>query len=57
MANMNPLEKAAANPKSMRSAVNAFCYVCKGTKKAVKECTTTDCSLYQVRPWQPKVTE
>ena len=52
---MNPVEKAEANPKSMRAGVTAFCYVCKDkVKKAVKECTNTTCHLYNFRPWQPK---
>ena len=58
MAQMTPIEKAALNPKSMRAAVNAFCYTCKeGVKKAVKECDKVTCSLHAIRPWQPKVTE
>lgn len=58
MARMNPIEKAEANPKSMRASVNAFCYICKEeSKKAVKECPKTDCKLYNIRPWQPKVAE
>ena len=37
MARMNPIEKAEANPKSMRASINAFCYVCKEKSKKKKQ--------------------
>ena len=53
---LDPIEKAAANPKSMRAGINAYCYLCKEKiKKNVKNCENTDCTLHNVRPWKPKV--
>ena len=50
---LNPMEKAAANPKSMRLAINANCYDCCGRDNWVKrtrECHIFDCPFYQLRP-------
>ncbi len=50
---LTPAEKARANPKSLRLAINAKCYDCTcDDKAAVKHCEITDCSLWPVRPWQ-----
>lgn len=56
----NPLEKAVANPESLRLAINAKCYDCIGQdadpdwRGSIRECICTDCPLYPVRPYQPK---
>ncbi len=50
---LTPAQKARANPKSLRLAINAKCYDCTGdNKQEVKMCEITDCSLWPVRPWQ-----
>jgi hypothetical protein len=50
---MDPIEKAAANPKSLRAAINGKCYDCAcGSKVEVARCEITKCTLHPVRPWQ-----
>lgn len=50
-----PLEKAKANPKSLRAALNAECWVCSGYQRhEVTICEIKDCPLWKLRPWQPK---
>lgn len=56
-----PLERLAADPKSLRKAINAYCYGCVGGEgggqnpyRLVRECPSTACELYAVRPWQQK---
>jgi hypothetical protein len=57
----DPYQIAAADPKSLRKAVNAKCWDCQGggadpnTRQAVGQCGITDCSLWPVRPWQEAV--
>ncbi len=57
----DPYQIAAADPKSLRKAVNAKCWDCQGggadpnTRQAVGQCGITDCSLWPVRPWQETV--
>jgi hypothetical protein len=57
----DPYQIAAADPKSLRKAVNAKCWDCQGggadpnTRQAVGQCGITDCSLWPVRPWQDAV--
>lgn len=54
-ASKNPAEKALANPKSMRAAINAKCYDCTGQQiNEIRLCEMTDCPLYKFRPYQPK---
>ena len=61
----NPLQKASANPKSLRFAINAFCFECMGghqdepfvTKEMrieVATCTSPTCPLHRHRPWKKK---
>jgi hypothetical protein len=53
----NPIEKAKANPKSLRAAINAHCFECGGDQyKEVKHCLVEECPLWPHRPWQPKET-
>ena len=55
---LSPVEKALADPRSLRKAVTAFCYECMGgddepgARKEVTNCSAKGCPLYQVRPWQ-----
>ena len=56
---LSPVEKAQADPRSLRKAINAFCYECMGgdgepgARDHVRNCTAPKCPLYPVRPWQP----
>lgn len=56
----SPLAKAQADPKSLRKAVNLFCYECMGgdgepnAKGHVRNCTSLKCPLFNHRPWQAK---
>lgn len=55
---MNPIERAAAHPTSLRAAINAKCWDCQGrdqdpgAKARVRECTVKKCPLWPVRGWQ-----
>lgn len=55
---LNPIEKAAANPKSLRLAINGKCFDCVGAghdpnpRKEIGQCPSTDCPLWNVRPYQ-----
>ncbi len=50
---LNPREKAKANAKSLRLAINANCFDCVGgSRTEVTRCEITDCPLWNVRPWQ-----
>ena len=55
---LSPVEKARADPRSLRKAVTAFCYECvggddePGARKEVTNCTAKGCHLYPIRPWQ-----
>lgn len=50
-----------ADPKSLRKAINAYCFGCVGGDadsqnpyRLVRECAMTHCELHTVRPWQQK---
>ena len=50
---LNPIEKAKANPKSLRAAINGKCFECSDyTYKNVRLCLVEECSLWPQRPWQ-----
>ena len=52
---LDPLQKAQANPKSLRAAINAKCYECCCEQRTeVKLCQCKDCPLFALRPWQNK---
>lgn len=52
---LNPIQRLAKNPKSLRCAINAMCYQCMGGyRQEIKGCTAHDCALYNVRPYQTK---
>lgn len=55
---LNPIERAARNPNSLRLAVTAKCYECLGgddtpnVRREIRDCTSRKCPLYPVRPYQ-----
>lgn len=50
---LNPFEKALANPKSLRAAINAKCFdCCCDQYKEVTHCLVKECYLWPHRPWQ-----
>ena len=52
---MNPVEKALANPKSLRMAINANCWECSCEQiNEIRFCTATSCPLWHLRPYQKK---
>jgi len=52
---VDPMEKAKKNPRSLRAAINAKCFDCCCFQRSeVKLCTAVDCPLYNLRPWQSK---
>jgi hypothetical protein len=60
---LDPLQKAAANPSSLRRAINGKCYDCVGRdadagwRKRVAECDLTKCPLWNVRQFKGVVIE
>ena len=54
----DPVEKARANPNSLRLAINAKCYDCQGcdadpcVEWRIGNCECPECPLYPVRPYQ-----
>ena len=52
---LDPIEKSKLNPKSLRLAINAYCYDCCCEQRLeVKLCPADNCPLHHLRPWQPK---
>ncbi len=55
---LNPVEKARANPGSVKMAVKAHCWTCcgagadPGVKLHVRDCGVKSCNLWPHRPWQ-----
>ena len=50
---LNPIQKALANPKSLRAAINGKCFECGGDQyKEVILCKSKDCPLWSLRPWK-----
>jgi hypothetical protein len=55
---LNPVEKAKANPGSVKMAVKAHCWTCcgagadPGVKLHVRDCSVKSCNLWPHRPWQ-----
>ena len=55
---LSPLDRAKADPLSLRKAITAFCYRCMGgdgepgVRDHVRNCTAPSCPLFKVRPWQ-----
>ena len=65
---LNPIEKAKANPTSLRAAVNGKCWECVGAgedprpRHSIRDCIHKSCPLHPVRPYQslrdrPKTTK
>lgn len=54
---MTPAEKAEANPKSLRAAINAKCWdCCCQSRTEVGLCESETCPLWNLRPWTKKET-
>ena len=57
---LDPIAKAKANPKSLRLAITAKCFECMGggedtgTRKLIRACTSSNCPLHPLRPYQAK---
>lgn len=55
---LNPVEKAKANPGSLKMAIKAHCWTCSGagadpgTRLHVRDCKVLTCCLWPHRPWQ-----
>ena len=55
---LNPIDKSATNPKSLRLAINAKCWDCSNyQREEVSNCTAVSCPLHKVRPWQKDAVE
>jgi len=51
----NPIQIAKDNPKSLRKAINAKCWDCSCFQSyEITKCQVFDCSLWNLRPYQPK---
>lgn len=59
---MDPIERAAANPGSLRAAVNGKCFDCVGAdadpnpRGRIRACPSSRCPLHPVRPYQREAT-
>lgn len=57
---LDPLEKARANPRSLKLAIRAMCWQCEGgfadpgVRQRVGLCPNAQCPLWNHRPWQKK---
>jgi hypothetical protein len=57
---LDPIQKAAANPRSAKMAIKAKCYECcgagadPGIRATIGGCTVTLCPLHPHRPYQQK---
>lgn len=55
---LSPIEKARANPKSLRLAINGKCFDCQGgdgdpgVRDRIRACSIASCCLHSVRPYQ-----
>jgi hypothetical protein len=55
---LDPTQRAARKPTSLRLAVTAKCWDCQGgdadggVRLRVRDCPVARCSLHPVRPWQ-----
>ena len=55
---LDPIEKARANPTSLRAAINGKCWDCVGRdcdpkpRARIGGCPVKACPLYPVRPYQ-----
>jgi hypothetical protein len=57
---LDPIAKAAANPRNRKLAIAAKCWDCIGAgadpnpRGAIRECPSENCPLWPVRPYQRK---
>lgn len=50
---LDPIQKAEANPHSLRAAINGKCWDCAcGQRVEISNCRVTKCPLWNVRPYQ-----
>ena len=55
---LNPVDKANANPRSLKLAIRAHCWNCMGqnsdpgVKLRIRDCAILNCALHPHRPWQ-----
>lgn len=55
---LNPIERLAKKPDSLRLAINAMCYDCQGRNcdpgviDRIRHCAISDCPLFNVRPYR-----
>lgn len=55
---LDPIQKAAAKPTSLRLAITAKCWSCVGAgadphpRREIAECAVRRCPLHPVRPYQ-----
>lgn len=50
---LNPIEKAKANPKSLKARINAKCFdCCCGERIEITLCNCVDCPLWDIRPYR-----
>lgn len=60
LARLDPVQKAAAHPTSLRMAITAKCWVCVGSgqdsnpRLTIGACTVKTCPLHPHRPYQHK---
>jgi len=57
---LDPLQRAATNPRSLRLAINAKCFDCEGgnadpsVQRRIGACEIRACPLWTVRPYQQR---
>lgn len=50
---LDPAQKLAKNPKSLRLAINAKCWDCSGGQRVeIRDCHIKTCGMWHVRPYQ-----
>ena len=57
---LNPLERAKANPNSMRKAIDGNCFDCNGRENWIvrtKYCVIFDCSFWKLRKGGKNITK
>lgn len=49
----SPQERHIASPQSRAKAIHAKCWDCTGfQREEIRQCTMTECSLYNFRPYK-----
>ena len=50
---LDPIQKAKANPPSLRAEIKEQCYDCSCYQRTeVTKCQAKDCPLHRIRPWK-----